>query len=37
MNGLHDRAAGSEEAVRPRRLIGASERPLNFTVSHRNA
>jgi hypothetical protein len=32
VNGQRDRAAGAEEIVRPRRLIGASGRPLNFTV-----
>jgi hypothetical protein len=29
---LGSMAAGAEEIVRPRRLIGASGRPLNFTV-----
>jgi hypothetical protein len=32
VNGLWFRAAGAEEIVRPRRLMGASGRPLNFTV-----
>ena len=32
MNGLCVRAAGAEEIVRPRRLVGASGPPLNLTV-----
>jgi hypothetical protein len=32
VNGQWLRAAGAEEIVRPRRLGGASGRPLNFTV-----
>jgi hypothetical protein len=32
VNGLCVRAAGAEEIVRPRRLVGAFGRPLNFTV-----
>jgi hypothetical protein len=32
VNGLRVRAAGAEEIVRPRRLVSASGRPLNFTV-----
>ena len=35
MSGGWLRASGAEEIVRPRRLIGASGRPLNFTVSFR--
>jgi hypothetical protein len=32
VNGLWLRAAGAEDSMRPRRLVGASGRPLNFTV-----
>jgi hypothetical protein len=32
VNGGWLRAAGAEEIVRLRRLLGASGRPLNFTV-----
>jgi hypothetical protein len=35
VNGFCIRAAGTDEIVRPRRLIGASGRPLNFTVRQR--
>jgi hypothetical protein len=36
MNGLLLCAAGAEDSVRPRRLIRASGRPLNFTVRRRH-
>jgi hypothetical protein len=32
VTSLRLRAAGAGEIVRPRRLLGASGRPLNFTV-----
>ena len=32
MNGLCVRAAGAEDSVHPRLQLGASGRPLNFTV-----
>jgi hypothetical protein len=36
VNGWWLGAAGAKDSVRPRRLIGASGRPLNFTVRGRN-
>jgi hypothetical protein len=33
VSGWWSRAAGAEEIEHPLRLVGASGRPLNFTVS----
>jgi len=37
VNGLCVRAAGAEDSMHPRRLMGASGRPLHFTVRRRVA